>query len=520
MNSLKTHKFLISASLVMLFIYFWISIRIPYILDDWNWGISKGVEHLFKADLNSRYVGNFIEILVTRSTMLKVLIMSFVFIAIPFVTTMFVSRFIRVQNDNLLDIAQTGIFLLSNAFILLLPNDIWRQTNGWVAGFSNYVISGLALLLYFYILLNIDRSKKRPLIKDIGLLAFGLCIQLILENVTLFVLVFSLLYFVIRYHNLESKRTVLLLILGNLIGFFIMFENSILSSLFSSGTAVGGVRKLFFDPGESPLSIIYQCMVRFCRFFIPYLISYNGNIIGCISLFMGILIYLKNKSRTTSVYFSILNICFSLYYFYSFWNGPRSAKSIFQIDRIGLSAFSAIIDSLFIIIITIEFIITFNKEKDKLFWLISFWLSPLMIISPMIIIQNVGPRSFYSTDLCYIMLASVLLGLIIHTLKETRVFLSSMVAICCFVVLLASTNLVLIYKPIGDCIREREQIIEKAIEEGSNQITMPDFPNKEYVWTYDPNKKKPWQSNDFKEFFNIPSEIDVWFESWGEKPDP
>ena len=47
----------------MLAFYVWIAAQIPYTHDDWDWGLEVGMQHLLKADINSRYVGNLIEVI-------------------------------------------------------------------------------------------------------------------------------------------------------------------------------------------------------------------------------------------------------------------------------------------------------------------------------------------------------------------------------------------------------------------------------------------------------------------------
>ena len=45
--------------------YVWLAAQIPYCHDDWDWGLQIGIQQLLTANLNSRYVGNFIEVVLT-----------------------------------------------------------------------------------------------------------------------------------------------------------------------------------------------------------------------------------------------------------------------------------------------------------------------------------------------------------------------------------------------------------------------------------------------------------------------
>ena len=78
----------------MLAFYLWVAAQIPYTHDDWDWGLEVGMQHLLKADINSRYVGNLIEVIITRSVILKTLIMGMILTLIPVSITIIVGKFI------------------------------------------------------------------------------------------------------------------------------------------------------------------------------------------------------------------------------------------------------------------------------------------------------------------------------------------------------------------------------------------------------------------------------------------
>ena len=113
---------------------------IPYTHDDWEWGTETGLTHLFTADINSRFCGNLIEVILTRNEIIKTVFMALVFVLIPLSITIFASRISGINNNSNKDIVHTVIFLFANLIILLIPADVWAQTNGWVAGFSNFVV--------------------------------------------------------------------------------------------------------------------------------------------------------------------------------------------------------------------------------------------------------------------------------------------------------------------------------------------------------------------------------------------
>ena len=153
-----SHFRFITLSLIMLVFYIWLASNIPYTHDDWDWGLQEGLNHLFTADINNRFSGNLIEVILTRNIMLKTVFMGFVLTLIPFTSTLFVTKITKIKGN--VDSIHALTFGFANAILLLMPVEVWQQTYGWVAGFSNFVVSGLGLVLLFYF--TIERAGFLP----------------------------------------------------------------------------------------------------------------------------------------------------------------------------------------------------------------------------------------------------------------------------------------------------------------------------------------------------------------------
>ena len=80
-NSIRLLRWAVPALFAAFFI--WLAAQIPYAHDDWDWGIDIGMEQLLHATVNSRYAGNLLEVILTRSTAAKCLIMGLTFLALP-----------------------------------------------------------------------------------------------------------------------------------------------------------------------------------------------------------------------------------------------------------------------------------------------------------------------------------------------------------------------------------------------------------------------------------------------------
>ena len=96
----KKNRLFIATTVAMLAFYLWVAAQIPYTHDDWDWGLEVGMQHLLKADINSRYVGNLIEVIITRSVILKTLIMGMILTLIPVSITIIVGMFIPKERKS------------------------------------------------------------------------------------------------------------------------------------------------------------------------------------------------------------------------------------------------------------------------------------------------------------------------------------------------------------------------------------------------------------------------------------
>ena len=509
----KKNRLFVASTVAMLTFYVWIAAQIPYTHDDWDWGLEVGMQHLLKADINSRYVGNLIEVIITRSVILKTLIMGIVFTLIPFTITIIIGKFIK-KESKCSDLIKVSIFFFSNMMILLVPGDVWRQTNGWVAGFSNFVVSGLGLLLYLLFMIEADTCTKGPnwsLIKRIGLFVFGIVIQLFLENLTIFFFLFSVIFLIAKRKLKGIAQHITPLLLGNLFGLMIMFSSNIYPSLLNTGYAVGTVRHLMYDPAKPWYVFIIESGLRYIGVFLPQIVLHNGMIIGCIAGMMAIVIILREKKSITEHILSVANLLFCIYYFGSYIKGNPFWDISHDFGKIVFRPVITAIDCLFVALMIIEIILLFRTDRQLLPWLLVLWIMPFIIIAPMIMINTVGPRSFYTTDICFILFGGMIFSYIACK-KQIYIVVLSILSLISVTIL--GTKWIKIYRPIGHHSRERERIIETAVSSGDNEIFFSKYPYMEYLWVPDPLQKDPWRVTYFKEFYHIPENVDIWFESW------
>ena len=130
--------------------YFWLAAQVPYTHDDWDWGLDVGLHQFLHAAINSRYVGNFMVVIMTRSEILKTLIIGGSYFLIPYLLSRIAADFTVNKTES----TEAAYYLIANLLLLAMDRGVWRQTYGWVAGFANYAVSALFMMPWIRELLN------------------------------------------------------------------------------------------------------------------------------------------------------------------------------------------------------------------------------------------------------------------------------------------------------------------------------------------------------------------------------
>ena len=150
-----------------------------------------------------------------------------------------------------------------------------------------------------------------------------------------------------------------------------------------------------------------------------------------------------------------------------------------------------------------------RKTEPKRFpWLLAVWVSPVLIIAPMAAVNTLGPRLFFTSNICYIvfaLLSSVPLWDIIR--KPLRTLLTVILIACFLVCCLHYTNT---YHEIGNINRLRLAIMEDAKTGSLETCCFPPFPNQSYIWSPNPITKE--SLDDFRSFYGIPEHVIILFE--------
>lgn len=465
-------------SLAWLFIAF----NIPYMHDDWDWGIKNGIFHLVHADLNSRYMGNLFEVLMTRSVILKTLILGICYSLIPFLS---------VYLHKVKDQGRSAAYLIVSVLIFSLDHEMWSETYGWIAGAANFILVMPLLILWLYAVRAL--YIKRCFVKiwqKILLFLMSFAMQLFLENIAMTVSFISLLVLI---HLLRRKSDniipAIVVFTGNLTGALICIFSGTVRELFGTGQAVEGYRRFVFDMSD-PLTVKLSKSLGF--FFSDCLPDvyhiWNAPVVISVIAVLTVYVIRSAKKRKAFYAFAAANILICIYLVMSL---------AFDLYR-----FYMVMGIMIFAVIFAEILLTDLKDK---FFILGIWLMAPLVISPMCVLDNWGPRLFVTVFLLHIVSLSVLINNLGIKLKGSMAGIIYTGLACVVVIRIALA--VLIYAEIGSCTSRRMDMIASARDGEVTQLYLETYPHEIYL--YKPDPKEPERVLYFKAFYGIPDNVNI-----------
>ena len=484
--------------------YFWMAAQIPYTHDDWDWGLDIGLHQWLHATVNSRYAGNFFEIIMTRSELVKIIVMGSAYFLVPFLLSHLAMKLIPNASKK----TRLTLFLLANCLLLSMDRMMWRQTYGWVAGYANFVISALFMMPWIDEIISAfsnDHADKKTAPQFLFLYFFlSLTSQLFLENVALFHVLLGIFLSVFHYvQNRKIPARTLVMVIGSIIGLLIMFSSSIYDTLLTTGSAVDNYRQIPLLADNSLSETLLQTVRTIVILGIGL---YADNYFLCLFILVCLSCLLVNHQRTTNdpwgkrLFFG--NIAYSV--ILTVWA---------YADHISLEGtnylYAFVVSVTFFLLATIELIYLFKSDRRQLYRQLVIWLSAPMLIAPLALTTVVGSRLFFSSNLFLILLALVLFGHI--ALQPDTNFFNKSLKIVSFLIAGLLICHGFVYAQIGYCKHIRNARIREAIVNESMEIILPAFPYSDYLHFPDPAVEI--RLDFFKEFYGIPEHVDVIFDT-------
>lgn len=486
---------------VLLFFFIWLAAQIPYTHDDWDWGIDLGMQQFLYATVNSRYSGNLLEVILTRSEFAKNAVMGFTFFALPLAAVLLIPRTDNFKNSDTFILVTVSYMLF-----LSIGKNMWCETNGWIAGFSNYTFSVLVLSAFLKQVQHVATqstvgqypSIPRALIVFITVLA----LQMFLENLTLFVLLFCclLLVFSLRHNRCIAFSASALL--ASIIGAVLMFSSSIYSTLLSSGQAVDGYRQLTFRAGSGILYFVLSITRNIATRIIPPL--YIGCYLHCIILLAALLALACVHTTLYKNFYILLDIVCISVFAAEFFGMSKLLDSLNHRIAVALIALFSVF---FFAVVFMQLQHLLKPYKSLQIWALIFWLAPPIIVFPMAAVNTIGVRTFY-TSLFFISL--VILAVSSALLSEcTTKLRCSLLAGSVVVILALIIHFSIVYNAIGQIKRQRDEIISVSVENEASVIVLPNFPYESYLHGANPVGEEKMVY--FKDFYGIPQKSTVIF---------
>lgn len=478
--------------------YVWLAAQIPYSHDDWDWGLPIGLQHLFTADINSRYVGNFFIVIMSRSYVAKALIMGLSAFLIPLLLAQIAAKVTErctAQDRNL-------FFLAANLLLLTTNHGVLNQVYGWISGFANYGISMVFMLLCLWELMSIFEPEAPTKASPWKAVLFGfvtLAGQLFLENVAIFMVLATICALI--YHRKKHgcfNPVYIAMTLGALIGAAIMFSSSIYGKLIDTGESVNGLRSFAFNYQDGIGGVIYKTGYQCLR--LAMRLGEHSVAVLCILALLTVFAWnVKSKYRS-------LRLCI---------HGALAAYFLFALfvpaegQILGLLGAFASIG--FYICAGLDVLFLFREQKRLRAQLICVLASGVCAILPLAITCEYSSRVVFPSNMFLLLFALVLLGALPKLSKYSlrkKVF-TGMGAAGAAVMLMFCWC----YGQIGLCYAQRVQLIEAALAQNADSVQLPAYPYQEEL-LHLPNPVEALEGDEgfFKEFYGIPEDMEIIFE--------
>ena len=481
--------------------------------DDWAWGAQLGIDRLANGfeNYNGRYAGNLLVLILTRSKVLRIIVMGTSFVC--------ACIFPRMLSES-----KSVLFYMCGAVLfLLMPMETFVQAIVWTSGYSNYVPPILLIMLYFILIKNIFGHDMPRYSKGMPLLTvcIGFVSSLFMENVTLYNIVASVA--VIIFCAIRFKRayfTHILHFVGSILGALLMFSNSAYGFIATGEdtyrtTAFGGYFKLK-EMIASHMDTVFE-------------LFFENNVIALFIfslLCVGVcLLYLSNeeskKRKICGVIMTLINIV-TLFIIYA--KGQFKDWSVAMLSSRPVlveTAFLALISVTYFVSATIVIVICV-KDKKTVYKSLFLLGGVAALIAPLMLVEPIGPRCFFPP---YLMLITecVVLGVYIKdnlplSKGAERLICASAMGVC-VAMLFFFFN---VYYTIHAYDVKRNEYLQKQIDAQTETVKMCKLPYSSWVWngnpTYAPLDER------YKLFYGIDKDVqfefvekegfDIWAENF------
>ncbi len=476
-NWLKDKKWFLLSLLVV----FGITLLFPLMGDDWQWRrdilTSEYLHFLFTmSSFNGRYVANIIVLYITKNIVLRSIVISLVLCSI-------VEILYKETHINR---------MFSWILIGLMGKEMFKQAIAWTSGFTNYGISTLLLLINVLFIFN-NFNKKAKISSGIFLLLSYFISSFFIENLTVFLLIYSLvmnLIYLIK--NKKLNYNMCLAFLGSLIGNICMFHQPCYSKVLDGTDTYRSI-------GHSLGAVILRFLANYFKIISKYIAIENVFII--LILIGALYLYYKKNKKDNK----IINLTYIYLFMYSIYIFLLKINPNWNIFANYTIIFNGILTAIFLIILIIDILIIFYQSKD-FYKILLIILTIIGLVAPLSVVSPLGARNFF---MIYV-LELFLLLLIVRNLNLNL----NIKPVLTMILLVIIGYYVSIYGYISLISTQRLNYIYKEVEKGNTIVNVPYLPYSDYLWN--PDFVDEYSSINFKDAYKIPRNIQFKFMNYDE----
>ena len=415
---------------------------------------------------NGRYLGNTIGVLLS---------MTYKFSYLKYIRGIFMGSgifLLILLCSKLSNLNKNISFIVSSLLLLYAPTSIYAQVYSWTSAYANYLIPTIIFLSILLILDNTLNKNYEIQIKDILLICvLGVSCQLFMENITIYVLVFSLIIFSFSYFKKRNYIKITMpLFLSSLLGAIIMFSCKVYTQINRTDT--------YRSVNINSLSEIVHTILLNGLSMSKFIVVDN---IVLISIILVLCFFIIKKNNYKNKFGGVYILSLILYMFF--------IKYIFDIKGIDISQFPKIVRTIkflldYIIAISVLGIVGYSlvvgvKDKDLKIKLGFYYTSIIVVSMPLIIINPISTRCFF---ICYVFMSIICMKLMGYVLKYKDINIKKINIISTILVIVILINKYYIFNNINQQFDEiitytEEQMINKDVD----TILLPKFKYQKYI---------------------------------------
>lgn len=350
--------------------------------------------------------------------------------------------------------------IFSLAILFFTPISIFREVWVWTAGFYNYVISAVLLLLLIYFI-QTSVAKKQNGLNFFLIFITSLATCLFLENITLYLFSLSFIALLSLFIWRKQVWPRVGLIAGAWAGTLLMFSSP---SYRRVAENTDGYREVRRSIGE----ILQTVRINLHDAFFPNLIKNHLFLLFLFFILSVLLIWMSKKEKKYKI---VLTAGITLGTV-GLWLVPMQ-----QVKG------QLFIHFFYYLMLFLVFCLMTNG-KERALGVFSF-LSIVIVLAPLLIVFPVGARNFFTPQIFH----AIILLIMAQQLERVNPKWIQFLTTCLYLLLMIRGFYDLhVYLENYSIHKERVHLVERALDDGEKNVYVPAFPYPDYVHAPDPSK--------------------------------